>query len=426
MKLTVEDVCNFPEFPDLRVIAGKGGLNNVIDRCGILDYEFVDGIKEKWYNTNFHEENMIVFTSFLYAKDNDYLIFDAIKSLAARKCSGIIIKNIFRLPISDTVLRYADTINFPIILMEGKDVYFEDLIVLISERAKQYDSIEYREGKAGEILRCDGSHNAVEKLAYDINPTFRSDILAMFFEPDGSSGGGSPEGQKLVPREYRRIEEKLAAGNLLQASDSMFYYQGGFFIIHTRDMFEETDPAKLSQPFLSAFADGLENFHVGISSVHHLLWQIKDCFEESLYAARLFDASSTVTGPAGKKNRYVLYDDLGIYKVILPYCGSAVMREFSDRYMRPLEDYDLETNGNLLETAICYVVSDGDLQRTADALAQHKNTIRYRLKNISNVTGINALETRDYEILSMAVRIFICNNGISREMRKRNNENRNF
>lgn len=128
----------------------------------------------------------------------------------------------------------------------------------------------------------------------------------------------------------------------------------------------------------------------------------------------------------GKKNRYVLYDDLGIYKVILPYCGSAVMREFSDRYMRPLEDYDLETNGNLLETAICYVVSDGDLQRTADALAQHKNTIRYRLKNISNVTGINALETRDYEILSMAVRIFICNNGISREMRKRNNENRNF
>ena len=107
MKLTVEDVCNFPEFPDLRVIAGKGGLNNVIDRCGILDYEFVDGIKEKWYNTNFHEENMIVVTSFLYAKDNDYLIFDAIKSLAARKCSGIIIKNIFRLPISDTAVSYT-------------------------------------------------------------------------------------------------------------------------------------------------------------------------------------------------------------------------------------------------------------------------------------------------------------------------------
>ena len=28
MKVTVEDVCNFPEFTNLKLIAGKGGLNN--------------------------------------------------------------------------------------------------------------------------------------------------------------------------------------------------------------------------------------------------------------------------------------------------------------------------------------------------------------------------------------------------------------
>ena len=418
MKLTVEDVCNFPEFPELRVIAGRGGLNNPIDRCGILDYEFVDGIKEKWYNTNFHEKNMIVVTSFLYAKDNEYLIFDAVKSLAARKCSGLIIKNIFRLPISDTVLRYADTMNFPIILIEGKDIYFEDLIVLISERAKQYGSIEYREGKAAEMLRSDGSHKLLEKLAYEINPTFRSDIMAMFFEPDSPSDAGA---LRLQPREYQRLEEKFAASNL--ASDSMFYYQDGFFIVHSRDMFEETDPLSLSRPFLDTMGEELKDFHVGISSVHHLIWQIKDCFEESLYAARILADGRTYLAGGDDAGRYALYDDLGIYKVILPYCDGAVMREFSDRYIRPLEDYDLETNGSLLETAICYVVHNGDLQKTADAMAQHKNTIRYRLKNISNVTGINALETKDYEILSMAVRIFMCNNGESREMRRRKNEN---
>ena len=69
-------------------------------------------------------------------------------------------------------------------------------------------------------------------------------------------------------------------------------------------------------------------------------------------------------------------------------------------------------------------MNDGDLQKTADAMAQHKNTIRYRLKNIRNITGINALETRGYEILSMAVRIYICNNnGESREKGKINDEN---
>ena len=65
MKVTVEDICNFPEFANLRVIAGRGGLNNAVERCGVLDYEFVDGVKNKWYNTNFRVENMIVITSFL-------------------------------------------------------------------------------------------------------------------------------------------------------------------------------------------------------------------------------------------------------------------------------------------------------------------------------------------------------------------------
>ena len=93
MKVTVEDISNFPEFADLKLIAGRGGLNKPVERCGILDYEFVEGVREKWYNTNFRDENMIVMTSFLYAKDNEYLIMDAVKNLASRKCSGLIIKN---------------------------------------------------------------------------------------------------------------------------------------------------------------------------------------------------------------------------------------------------------------------------------------------------------------------------------------------
>ena len=87
------------------------------------------------------------------------------------------------------------------------------------------------------------------------------------------------------------------------------------------------------------------------------------------------------------------------------------MREFSREYIKPLEDYDLETKGNLLETAVKYVLNDGDLQKTADAMIQHKNTIRYRLKNISTLLGMNVMEMKNYEIFSFAVRIFICNNG---------------
>lgn len=393
MKVTVEDICNFPEFTNLKLVAGKGGLNNTVDRCGILDYEFVDGVREKWSITNFRDENMIVVTSFLYAKDNEYLIMDAVKKLASRKCSGLIIKNIFHLPLHENVLRYADTMNFPILTIEGSNIHFEDLIILISERIKHYESLYYRENKVDEILRSGSNQEALERLAYDINPTFQTDIIAMYFEPIG----------RFSAEDYLKAEEKVLDSGVLYASDSMFYYKGGFFIIHSREMFSTVNANELSKPFLKIFGEDLKKFRVGVSTVHHLLWQIKNCFEESKYAADL---------RTNEAKDYMLYENLGIYKVILPYCCGEIMKDFSREYIKPIEDYDLETKGNLLETAISYVLNDGDLQKTAEAMIQHKNTIRYRLKNISNILGINVFETKNYEILSMAVRIFICNNGI--------------
>ena len=390
MKVTVEDICNFPEFTNLKVIAGKGGLNNPIERCGILDYEFVDGVKNKWASTNFRVENMIVVTSFLYAKDNDYLILDAVKKLVSRKCNGLIIKNIFNLPIRENVIRYADTMNFPIILMEGSDIYYEDLIILINERVKHYESLYYRESKVDEMFRNSGNNEALERIAYEINPSFKSDIIAMYFESLSD----------FPVEKYPEMEGKILGKGILTALDSMFYYKGGFFVVLSRDMFSTVDERILTKPVLDAFGESLEDFKVGISSVHHLLYQLRNCLEESRYATKLKKVNN--------KN-IMLYEELGLYKVILPFCESNIMKEFARTYIKPLEEYDLETNGNLLDTAVEFVLNDGDLQKTAEAMIQHKNTIRYRLKNISSIIGINIFETKHYETLSHAIRIYLCN-----------------
>ena len=393
MRITVEDICNFPEFSNLRIIAGRGGLNNVVERCGILDYEFVDGVKDKWYNTNFREENMIVVTSFLYAKDNDYLILDAVKKLASRKCKGLIVKNIFNLSIRENVIRYADTMNFPIILVEGSNIHYEDLIILINQRVKHYSSVHYRENKVDEILRNGSNNELIERLAYEINPSFKSDMIAMYVEllEDASI------------ESYLQLENMLLDKNVISTSDSAFYYKGGMFIVLSQDMFKTIDEMTLVSPVLEAFGENIGKFRVGVSTVHHLVYQIKQCFEEAKYAAGL---------KTGLEKPVMLYEDLGIYKIILPFCENDVMKDFAKKYIKPLEDFDLETNGNLLETAVEYVLNDGDLQKTADAMIQHKNTIRYRIKNISNILGMNIFETQNYETLSCAVRIYICNDKV--------------
>ena len=393
MKVTVEDICNFPEFTNLKVIAGRGGLNNPIERCGILDYEFVEGVKNKWASTNFRVENMILVTSFLYAKDNDYLILDAVKKMASRKCRGLIIKNIFNLPIRENVIRYADTMNFPIILIEGSDIYYEDLIILINERVKHYESLHYRESKVDEMFRNQGNNETLEKIAYDINPSFKSDMIAMYFESIN----------EFTAEDYVEFEREFVGSGMLSALDSMFYYKGGFFVVITRDMFNTVDEMELTKGVLDFLGDSIDGFKIGVSTVHHLLYQLKMCLEEAKYAAKLNSIND---------KKVMRYEDLGIYKVILPFAESDVMKDFARRYIKPLEDYDLETNGNLLETAIAYVLNDADLIKTAESMIQHKNTIRYRLKNISNIIGENIFETKHYESLSCAIRIYICNDNI--------------
>ena len=56
-----------------------------------------------------------------------------------------------------------------------------------------------------------------------------------------------------------------------------------------------------------------------------------------------------------------------------------------------MEATPLTENGNsaLMETLRAYLDSDLDVARTAEALFVHPNTVRYRLRRISEETGLD-------------------------------------
>jgi DNA-binding PucR family transcriptional regulator len=56
-----------------------------------------------------------------------------------------------------------------------------------------------------------------------------------------------------------------------------------------------------------------------------------------------------------------------------------------------MEGSALSENGNgaLLETLRAYLDCDLDVRRAADALYVHPNTVRYRLRRISELTGLD-------------------------------------
>lgn len=66
--------------------------------------------------------------------------------------------------------------------------------------------------------------------------------------------------------------------------------------------------------------------------------------------------------------------------------------------------YDrLAAHGDLLTTQAAYADHNGSVERTARALYVHPNTIRYRLKRIAEVTGLDPADARDAYTLRVAV-----------------------
>ena len=144
MKLYVQDIYNFPELNKLTLIAGKGGLKKEVRQCGLLDYEYDKDVASKYSDYNYRTNgNFFTLTTFLYAKDNPDLIYEAVKKLIAMSGSGLIIKNIFKLPINQNVIRYAYYMEFPIFILNDSYPFFEDIILLINKKMEQYDSFYY-------------------------------------------------------------------------------------------------------------------------------------------------------------------------------------------------------------------------------------------------------------------------------------------
>ena len=186
MKLTVRDISNFPELSKLTLIAGRGGLKKTITHCGILDYEYDKDVASKYYDYNYQVDGgFLTLSTFLYAKKNPGLIYDAVKKLASKNGSGLIIKNIFKLPISDNVIRYADHMDFPIFILNDSYPFFEDILLLVSKAIEKYESVYYLEQKVTALFSVEETDiEATSRAVKEINPFIQDDILSLYFRYD--------------------------------------------------------------------------------------------------------------------------------------------------------------------------------------------------------------------------------------------------
>lgn len=388
MEITILDLINLKKLDGMKLVAGKNGLSRKVKDCGILDYELDSVLRDKYSYSNFHEDQFVL-SSFLYAKDNGHLIGDAVKYLVEKRVCALAIKNIYKLPIHDYVLRYADSKDFPIFIIEDGRLYFENIIISVNDCVKSIANMDYGQQEIDSILNRPLNDSAIRHSILQINPSLLSKHIAVYFYLK----------MPLTINDYDELKDSFKNSCFNTPYASFLRYRNGFLLLYSYDYIDKNEEESLIPEIIRAIAADASKTHIGVSEVHHHIYEVKQSIRESLYSAML---------QKGQHSLYMHYGSLGAYQAIFPYAQSNEMRLFSSRIMNPVIDFDAENKSQLAETLIQLIKIGGNLGRLSKELSLHENTLRNRLDRIEQLTGLTYRNPEHYNQLSVAVKIYIC------------------
>ena len=136
-------------------------------------------------------------------------------------------------------------------------------------------------------------------------------------------------------------------------------------------------------------------FAVGRSRVATDPLDLSRAAREALLAANvaMADEASTV----------LAFEDMGAYTILLTAGPEEAQRFYADT-VEPIRAYDLEYEYGLVRTLETFLDCDGNVAQTAERLFAHRHTIRYRLKRVRELSGIDILSSDGRERLSLGLK----------------------
>ncbi|MCG8541452.1 MAG: PucR family transcriptional regulator [Clostridia bacterium] len=387
MSITILEAMKLDSVKNFKLLTEGWGLDRKIEKVGILDYEMIDKIEGQFGRGDF------VISSFLFARNDVKLLIEAIKGLIKDGVSGLGIKDIYYKELPAEIIEYANERSFPIFIFDNS-VYFEDIITDIMDSIKDKDNYDLLETKVDIIIKDNLSKVMIKELASEINSSFKEKFIVAYCK----------EKKYIDDANIIRLLQSFEKSENKSIYNSVFKYRKGILIIFTYENLEKNDVVKRLGGLIRNIGIDTEKYIIGISNKHLSLKKLAKGIKESFYAVRVGEISD---------KSEILYGDIGVYKIIMPFVNEVWIKEFYEEIILPLKEYDEKYNTYILSTAIKYIENDGSVKRTSEELFQHDNTIRYRINKMKEILNMENSDGNFYEQLSIAIKIYkIFNEGL--------------
>jgi len=103
------------------------------------------------------------------------------------------------------------------------------------------------------------------------------------------------------------------------------------------------------------------------------------------------------------KGRVIRHEELGFYQFIPLFQGNPALKKQINVWLGAIIEYDAAKGASLLNTLEVYLETDRNMQETSNRLFIHRNTLRYRLSKLGELTHNRFLipENRMHFLLSI-------------------------
>ena len=173
--------------------------------------------------------------------------------------------------------------------------------------------------------------------------------------------------------------DRNAAGNISEAmlknlqtiAERCYRYESGCLLIFCEEASGAGDALeKRAQMRLQCYlADGV----VGISAVHARPDELVFAFIEAMSSVEYCRLHALPMAS---------FQNIGIYRLLLPYCHDYWMCQYCESLLESLCGKDGQLEEELLQTALLYLRLQGNVPQIAQQLHLHENTVRYRMRKL--------------------------------------------
>lgn len=354
----------------LTLTAGAQGKNNVVNWIYMLEDENIIPY--------FQGGELIVTTGVKQSRNSDWLLL-LVQQLHTKGAAGLIVntgKFVSRVP--HTVIEYCNANHFPLLTMpwEIQITKMTQALCLSIIKNQQNNQI-HDQAMQDAILHRGNEAEYREILAsyYDLEADFT--VIAIYAK-NRTDQVEDPSVLMSWDQIYR-LETRLHHFN----DEMRKYHTRLSWIQHEKGQLAiinhsvEGLVTRVSEAILQAYEKVRQthDVYLGIGSKITGLSEISKSFERALTAVQM---------AVRLKKAVVSFDEMGIFQILLSCKDKSILSSYANKLLEPL-DHSGNKREEYLELLECYIENDRSLEKTADALFLHRNTVNYRLQKLKEL-----------------------------------------